>query len=173
MVHYLHRQDIGMEIIKATHNCIEEIVEIYHHAREYMRSSGNANQWTGGYPDKDTVIADIQKDRLYLCVENGDICGVFCYFFGNDPTYDKIYNGDWLNQNPYGVIHRIAVSEKYHGKGVAGYCFDYCFSLCNNLKIDTHPENIPMQRSLAKNGFLYCGEIYLESGSLRIAFQKI
>ena len=34
-------------------------------------------------------------------------------------------------------------------------------------------EDIPMQNLLKKNGFSYCGVIYLEDGGKRIAFEKI
>jgi RimJ/RimL family protein N-acetyltransferase len=42
-----------------------------------------------------------------------------------------------------------------------------------NLKIDTHRDNIPMQKVLKRNGFSECGIIYIENGDERIAFQKI
>ena len=43
----------------------------------------------------------------------------------------------------------------------------------NSIKIDTHKDNISMQKLLEKNDFKYCGIIYLEDGSQRIAFEKI
>ena len=113
---------------------------------------------------------DIQKDQLYVCCDGNEILGVFCYFEGVDPTYVHIYRGEWLNPLPYGVLHRIAVAA--HRRGVASFCFDYCFGRCKNLKIDTHRDNLPMQRSLAKNGFTQCGIIYLASGDERLAYQK-
>ncbi len=104
--------------------------------------------------------------------EGNEIFGVFVYFFGVDKTYLEIYDGEWRNELPYGVIHRIAVAENAHGKGVARACFDFAYSRCKNLKIDTHRDNVPMQRALLKCGFEYCGIIYLESGDERLAFQK-
>lgn len=41
------------------------------------------------------------------------------------------------------------------------------------IKVDTHEENISMQKLLKKNNFKYCGIIYLEDKSKRIAFEKI
>lgn len=43
---------------------------------------------------------------------------------------------------------------------------------CGNIRIDTHRNNIPMQKTLIKNGYRVCGTIYLENGDERIAFQK-
>ena len=41
-----------------------------------------------------------------------------------------------------------------------------------NIKIDTHEDNLIMQKLLEKNSFKYCGVIYLLDGSKRIAFEK-
>ena len=46
------------------------------------------------------------------------------------------------------------------------------FSQCGNLKIDTHENNVVMQNLLKKNGFTYCGRIYVDDGGERLAFQK-
>ncbi|MBQ9773373.1 MAG: GNAT family N-acetyltransferase [Clostridia bacterium] len=158
-----------MEIVRARETDLEAVLDVYGHARAYMRAHGNAEQWRDGYPSRELVQGDIADGNLYLCVEDGVICGVFFYRFGADPTYEQI-DGAWLNDRPYGVIHRIAVAQ--HRRGVAGFCFETCFSWCQNLKIDTAHENLPMQRALAKHGFTPCGRIYLENGDERIAFQR-
>ena len=159
-----------MNVRHAKRDELTTILSIYEQARTYMREQGNPTQWSGGYPDEAILKDDISKNQLYVCEEEGVILGVFCYFFGNDPTYLRIFDGNWLNDAPYGVLHRIAVSA--HRKGVASFCFDFCFSKCQNLKIDTHRDNVPMQKSLVKNGFSYCGIIHLQSGDERLAYQK-
>ena len=159
-----------MQIRNATLNDLPQILTIYDDARAYMRANGNLHQWNNGYPSEELLLEDLNANQLYVCEENGLLLGVFCYFFGNDPTYARIYEGAWLNERPYGVLHRIAVTS--HRRGVASFCFDYCLSRCGNLKIDTHRDNLPMQRSLAKNGFAQCGIIYLLSGDERLAYQK-
>ena len=161
-----------MKIRNASSSDISVIMQIYSSARSFMRQTGNPSQWAGVYPAEEDIKLDIELSRLYVCTENEEILGVFCYFEGTDPTYIKIYQGNWLNDDPYGVIHRIAVAENAHGKGVAAFCFDYCHKKSGNVKIDTHRDNIPMQKALAKNGFKECGIIYLANGDERIAFQK-
>lgn len=160
-----------MQIEKALLTDIPALEGIYENARNYMRQNGNMHQWTGGYPQREVIENDIKNQNLYKVIDNGEIVAVFCYFEGVDPTYNKIYGGEWLNQNPYGVIHRIAVSS--HRKGLASFCFEYCLDRCQNLKIDTHRDNLPMRNSLIKNGFKKCGIIYLLSGDERIAYQKV
>ena len=113
----------------------------------------------------------IEKGVSYVCEDNGEVVATF-YFEMNadDPTYHKIYDGQWKGDGPYAVIHRIAV--KYHGHGIVGFVYDHCYSLIKNLRIDTHKDNVPMQRSLEKAGFKYCGIIHIASGDERIAYQK-
>ncbi len=159
-----------MIIRKTTEADIKEAVKIYEIAREYMRASGNPDQWQNGYPSEDDVRADISSGGSFVCEDNGEIVGVFYFMPENDPTYKTIYHGEWKNALPYAVIHRIAV--KYQGRGLVKTCFDYCYGQHKNLKIDTHRDNLPMQKALSKNGFEYCGIIYLENGDERLAYQK-
>lgn len=159
-----------MIIKHCTINEIDIIMQIYDNARKFMRKNGNKNQWINGYPSRELILKDIEQKRFYGVYDNNELVGVFMMFVGNDPTYDKIYNGSWLNDEKYVVIHRIGTIA--HGKGVAKACYDFALSKCNNLRIDTSEENAIMQRSLNKNGFKYCGIIYLENGASRLAYQK-
>ncbi len=161
-----------MIVRKAEFNDLQEISEIYESARRFMSDTGNPNQWGKTNPPYARTEADLRENNLYVVEEDCDILAVFYYNFADDPTYKIIYDGQWLNDHPYGVIHRIAVSDKARGKGVAGICFDFAFNNCKNLKIDTHRDNIPMQKALAKHGFIQCGIIHLANGDERIAFQK-
>lgn len=161
-----------MEIRKALLSEIETIEQIYEDARSFMQSAGNPSQWGTKYPPRELLISDIEGGNLYTVRESDEILGVFFYKLGDDPTYQNIECGEWKNDLPYGVIHRIAVSKNAHGKGVSRLCFEYAFGLCRNLKIDTHRDNVPMQKALLKNGFEYCGIIHLENGDERVAFQK-
>lgn len=159
-----------MDFRKAESCDLRSIADIYDGAKKYMRATGNLYQWTGNYPSDELILSDIANGELFVCVDGGEIIAVFYFKEGVDPTYVNIYEGEWKNSLPYAVIHRIAV--KYQGRGLVKACFDYCFEKCPNLKIDTHKDNIPMQRALAKNGFDYCGIIYLASGDERLAYQK-
>lgn len=159
-----------MEIRKAVLNDMDSVLNIYAFARTFMRAHGNMVQWVNGYPQREVIEKDIQKGELYLCIEGDEICAVFFFRLGEDPTYQVIEDGEWLNQAPYGVVHRIASNQKV--KGAASVCLNWAFEQCHNLKIDTHESNIPMQNLLKKNGFQRCGIIHLPDGSPRIAFQK-
>ena len=150
---------------------IDAVMKIYAEAREFMRQTGNANQWGNGHPARDLIESDIANNDGYVVEDMGEIIGTFFFKIGEDPTYKRIYDGEWVQDGEYGVIHRIAV--KYHGRGIVKFVYDHCYDLINSLRIDTHRDNIPMQRSLEKSGFRRCGIILLASGDERIAFQKV
>ena len=160
-----------MHIRKATPSDLPAVESIYEQARAYMRANGNLSQWINGYPDRAIIQQDMAGGNCHICEEDGQIVGVFAFFQGPDPTYNEIFEGSWCNDEPYVVIHRIAVAA--HRKGIASRCFDFALTHNRNLRIDTHHDNIPMQRSLEKNGFRRCGIIYLASGDPRIAYQKV
>ena len=161
-----------MIIRPATVADIDEAARIYDMAKAFMREVGNPDQWPGDYPNGYDIAIGIEEGVSYVCEDNGEIIATFLFKANaDDPTYHKIYEGEWLSDAPYSVIHRIAV--KYHGRGIVDFCFNECFKLFPSIKIDTHKDNIPMQRVLKRNGFVRCGIIYLESGAERIAFQKI
>ena len=103
-------------------------------------------------------------------MEAGKITAVFYFAKENDPTYAKIYDGEWLNEEDYAVVHRIASAGTV--KGAGSFCMKWAASQYENLKIDTHKDNYVMQNMLKKCGFTPCGTIYLENGEERIGFQK-
>lgn len=78
--------------------------------------------------------------------------------------------GSWLNDEPYGTIHRIASSNTK--KGVLKEAIDFATSNKIDIRIDTHRNNTIMQHLLDKYGFIKCGTIYVEDGTARIAYQK-
>lgn len=159
-----------MKIRKTKKEDINRIMEIYARARAYMAANGNPTQWGTTRPTKERVMQDIQEEKSYVCEKGHEIVAVFYFSVEEDPTYDVIADGQWLEDEPYGVIHRIAVSGQE--KGVGSYCVQWAWQQHPNLRIDTHENNVPMQAMLKKNGFEYCGKIYIADGSERLAYQK-
>lgn len=147
---------------------LDEVMRIYDFARKRMAGDGNPNQWIDGYPSRDVIAADIEAGNSCKIVIDGRIAGVFTFDIGDDPTYN-IIEGDWLNDNPYGTIHRIAASPG--AKGIADICLDYCQSRIADIRIDTHRDNAPMLGWIRSRGFRYCGIIHCHNGSPRLAFQ--
>ena len=159
-----------MEIRKTTLDDLDGVMTIYKKARQFMRTHDNPTQWLGGKPSREQIEDDIAKGQSYVCVNEGRIAGVLCFFIGNDPTYKTIYDGNWLNDSPYAVVHRIASSGEFKGTGT--FMMEWAFSQYGNVRVDTHEDNYVMQNMLRKLGYTYCGVIHLENGDPRLAFQK-
>lgn len=149
------------------------LMDIFEQAKRIMRKDGNLHQWTGNYPSEEIVLQDIERGNSYVCIDDaGEIVGTFAFIRGKDPTYARIYEGQWLEDTlPYATIHRLASTEE--SKGVARACLQWCYGQVNNLRADTHRDNHILQHILKKHGFHYCGIIFLANGDERLAFQKI
>lgn len=158
-----------MRVCIAEPGDFDEIKNIYSYAREFMKKSGNPNQWKDCRPSEDAVSLDISLKRLYKMVDqSGRIAGVFAFILGDDPTY-KTIDGKWLNADPYGTIHRIAAADSSHG--IFRTALGFCLGICKNIRIDTHSDNLPMRHLLKSCGFEYCGIIITDDGTERMAFQ--
>ena len=158
-----------MEIRLATETDLDELERVYACARQAMRVGGNPTQWGTTYPERDLLVDDIARGQLYVVEGDGRLCGAFVYALGADPTYAVIEGGEWLDDEPYGTIHRIAGDGSR--KGLFGAALAYCQGICPNVRIDTHEDNATMRHLVEKAGFVYCGIIHLEDGSPRLAFQ--
>lgn len=137
-----------------------------------MRQSGNMHQWGDDYPSEEVLGVDMQGRGGYVIEDNGSLVGYFAFLPSPEPTYAKIYDGEWLDDRlPYHVIHRIASYPNVHG--IFKSIMDFCSSLETNIRIDTHQDNKIMQYNIAKHGFAYCGIICLLSGDKRLAYQRM
>lgn len=147
------------------------ILSIYEGARAFMRKNGNPNQWGSDYPPVSLVKEDVEEGRSMVIVRGVEICGVFCLFEGDDPTYAVIDDGNWLSDKPYVTIHRIA--GKRGCRGIVKTACDYARGICGHLRADTHENNAPMRAALTKYGFRHCGTIYVREHLPRMAFEFV
>lgn len=158
-------------IRKAIESDLLEIKSIVAKARELMKASGNVNQWVDGYPSIDVLLSDIRSGNAYLLLRENKAVAYFAMVDGSDPTYNFIAEGNWLNDDTYGVLHRIASNGE--AKGVFKEILLYASEHYSNIRIDTHHDNKIMQRLLEQNEFVYCGVIFLADGSPILAYQRI
>lgn len=165
-----------MEFRRASEQDIPEILAIIRQAQSYFKEH-RIDQWQGGYPNINTIQEDIDKEYGYVLLKDNQIAATVAVSFDGEETYENIYNGAWLSNQPYAVIHRLAINNELKGIGLASIVMEHIFELCRqkgigSIKVDTHQENIPMQRLLEKNQFRYCGIIHVSDGE-RIAFEKL
>lgn len=157
---------------------LDKLMQIFEVARRFMQATGNPNQWINGYPQRELISREIEEGHCYVMEKTSregevqpHLFGTFCYIEGEDPNYARIEQGEWLNDAPYAVIHRLASDGT--GKGVFDTCLDWAEGRCANLRVDTHADNKVMQHLLEKRGFHRCGIIYVANGTPRIAFQRV
>ena len=137
----------------ATESDLPRLLEIYDTAKAFMRRSGNPTQWTDSYPGRALLLEDVGQGRLYVMERGGRVYACFMLCPGPDPTYSRIDGGAWGSDSPYGVIHRVASDGTR--TGILGRCVAFAGQTFRHLRIDTHQDNIPMQRALASAGFIH------------------
>ena len=165
-----------MELRKATYTDANRIMAIIKDAQMYLQQAG-VDQWQNNYPNIEVIKEDIAHDNSYVLVQNGDVVATAAISFDGESTYEKIYEGKWLSDEDYAVIHRVAVANECRGSGIGSGLINTIEAFCINkgihhIKVDTHEDNQSMQKLLVKNDFIYCGIIYLEDSSKRVAFEK-
>ena len=140
------------------------------------RKNDGSQQWQDGYPNESVIKEDIEKGIGYVLTENDDtIAGYAAILFNDEPVYEHL-KGTWLSNEDFAVVHRVAISDDYLGRGLAQKIFFFTEDLAleNNIfsiKVDTNFDNIPMLKIFEKLGYTYCGEVTFRGG-VRKAFEK-
>lgn len=161
-------------------NDIPRILEIINDAKALLKSL-NIDQWQNGYPNLEQIENDIQNKESYvITTDDGIIAATTMFTLRSEPTYKKVYEGKWIidESEPYGVIHRLAMSKDFRGQGIAKFVFEELHQQLQekgiqSLKIDTHEDNKGMQSLIKKMGYQYCGIIFTGYGAKRLAFEKV
>ncbi len=153
----------------------ETIWNILQQAIERRRQDGST-QWQQGYPNLDTVESDLSKGFGYVMTVNNEIAVYVALTLNDEPAYSTI-EGAWLSNGEFVVVHRVAVDEKFAGKGLVKILFDHIEDFTRShgiqsVKVDTNFDNTAMLRILETKGYSYCGEVFL-AGGMRKAFEKI
>ena len=182
-----------MVIRPATAADLPALRPVFEAAKGIMRADGNHDQWSApGFPDDSLLLRDIARGGGFV-IENRwpvgaghderktvmpgltghlaapHIVAYFALLPSPEPTYDYI-DGAWLTDEPYGVIHRIASYPEDHG--IFAAIIDFATTRYARLRIDTHRDNRIMQHLIEKHGFTYCGIIWLEDGTERLAYER-
>ena len=163
-----------MNIRHSTIRDLERMREIYAYARDFMVRTGNPNQWgPTNWPPEDLLRQDVAEGNSFVCEEDGRVIGTFFYVFGYDiePTYREIVDGSWRDDEPFGVVHRLAGDGS--AKGIGEFCLNWAFDQSGHLRVDTHGDNKVLQNLLEKLGFERRGTIFVvEDDYPRIAYEK-
>lgn len=160
---------------------LDRIMEIIADAQDFLRDNG-VDQWQNGYPSREVFTEDIKNGECLVFLDEGRIVGVISLLLGHEPSYDTVYDGDWLTKDePYAVFHRSAVDREYRGKRVAGRMLSCLENIarengCMSMRGDTHRDNNAMRRMLERSGYTLCGTVRIdappERDAERLCYEK-
>lgn len=156
---------------------ISQIMTVIEDARRRLYLLG-VDQWQNGYPDETAVREDIRRACGWVLAdpESSLVAAYSAIIEGPDPYYSHIEDGEWLfPDEPYLVVHRTCVREGFCRRGLALQLVNMAYRMaCDagmNLRIDTHADNVGMQRLASAAGFVRCGTVYVRDGA-RTAYEK-
>lgn len=163
-----------MNFRKANYNDIEAINKIYEDASKSL-AENEVDQWQDELKPKIKNKEAIKN--IYLLTENEEILSTGL-ILDYDKDYANIYDGFWLSNGKYYVVHKFATNIKIRRKGYASIFLQEVEKLAIknsifSIKIDTHEDNYLMQKLLAKNGYKKCGMVILEGSGKRLAYEKL
>jgi len=157
-------------IRKAKTQDLPRLYALYAIGRAAMRAAGNHVQWVPAEAPEDKLPNDIQNGWLYVVEDDIAIHGVFAFIVGDDPTYDYIEGGAWLDTaTPYGTLHRMASDNAGHG--VFREALTWAKAQMPHLRADTHELNALMRCLLESENFKYTGIIYEPDNTPRRAYE--
>jgi len=151
-----------MFIRKAKLNDIPNIMLLVAEVVPLMNASGNF-QWDDNYPNAGVFEKDIVLNQLWVAELADEIAGVAAITTDQEPEYAHV---GWDISETAIVTHRLAVSPRYQGNGVAAALLAQAEKEAksrniNVLRIDTNTANQATQRLFPKAGYVFAGEIDL------------
>jgi ribosomal protein S18 acetylase RimI-like enzyme len=151
-----------MNIRHATLNDIPSIILLIADVVPVMHASGNF-QWDSKYPNTAVFEKDIELNQLWVAEIDNDIVGVSAITTDQEPEYAHV---GWDITETAIVTHRLAVSPKQRGKGIAAALMMEAEHEAKRrgidvLRVDTNTTNEATQRLFPKLGYLFAGEIDL------------
>lgn len=166
-----------MKVRRPTPSEASIIWKILQSAIDQRREEGS-DQWQYGYPNRNTVKDDIEKKQALVLESEGKIIAYAAVILGKnpEPAYEDIA-GEWITNDKYAVVHRLATAEEMKRKGIGTKMLELIADWVvekgyNSIKLDTNYDNQAMLRLLKRLDYTYCGEIWLEDGQRR-AFEKV
>ncbi|MDB5133835.1 MAG: family N-acetyltransferase [Mucilaginibacter sp.] len=151
-----------MTIRPATLNDIPQIMQLIAEVVPVMNAAGNF-QWDNTYPNASVFENDIALNQLWVADAEGNIAGIAAITTDQEPEYAEV---GWNVNETAIVTHRLAVSARYRGKGIAAQLMQQAEQEAiqrgiKTLRIDTNSNNKATRQLFPKLGYEFAGEIGL------------
>jgi GNAT superfamily N-acetyltransferase len=174
---HLKREYAMMNLRSAQLSDLPAIMRLIDAAVSAMLAAGK-HQWDRTYPATEHILADIAARVAYVMEDGGGLLAYCAIDFRGEPAYPRI-EGEWLTpaDEPYVVVHRLAVDPALQGRGVGSQVLRAVERLAagqgvGSFKVDTNYDNYVMLHLMEKLGFAYCGKIHYERGE-RLGYEKL
>ena len=79
-------------------------------------------KWDENYPTVPILENDVRRGWGYVLVpseNDSDIIAYGAVVFDGEPAYSGLWDGQWLSEQPYVVLHRLAVADRWKRQGMA------------------------------------------------------
>lgn len=159
---------------KATINDIGAIAEIYDKIIARDKGGNSSTGWIKDvYPTKETALAALGRDDLFVLENDGGICGAAVINQIQVPEYSQ---AAWDNADAPDykvmVLHTLVIDPDCSGKGygTAFVRFYENYSKENNcpyLRMDTNEKNISARRLYAHLGYREAGIVKCEFNGIK------
>ena len=146
---------------------IPEILDLTRACAHHMIERGIL-QWNDSYPNESQFIEDLNRDELYVLVQEEKLIGCIVITTLKDPEYETV---EWLTPDGSNVyVHRLAVHPDYQGMGFAQQLMDHAERLAiekqmRSIRLDTFSQNPRNQKFYEQRGYTKLGDIFLPNQS--------
>lgn len=160
----------NLELVVAEIGDVEFALRSVRGAQERL-ARADIDQWQNGYPNRERLAEDVRLGIGRVLVADGQRVAYGVLTYDGERAYDGLRGGEWLTSGAaYATIHRLCVAEEEVGKGY-GRAFMECAereaaTRVASIRVDTHPDNLIMQRLISSLGYRYCGVVEYESPRL-------
>jgi GNAT superfamily N-acetyltransferase len=151
-----------MIVRHATNADVAKIMALINEVVPVMNAAGNF-QWDNSYPNARVFEQDIERNELWVAEADNEIAGIAAITTDQEPEYAEV---GWDVKEIAIVTHRLAVSPKHRGKGIAAVLLAEAEQEAIRrgiklLRIDTNVANEATNRLFPKLGYRFAGEIGL------------
>lgn len=144
---------------------LDEILSLTRACGKHMRDNG-INQWDENYPDRESLINDLNSQTLYTYMEDAKVLGIVVLNEKQDDEYKEITWSTSENDRNL-VVHRLAVLPEYQGQGIARKLMDFSEEFARYkgytaIRLDTFSQNQRNQKFYLKRGYTDLGSVFLK-----------
>lgn len=159
--------------IKYRKPTLDEVFKIYRHYVRVIASmqENGIDQWDNLYPNSADIAADIANGDMWVGEEDGKILITFAVNNDCEEEYDSC---PWVYpDDPFIVVHRLAVNPKFRRQGVAKNAMEFVEREAKEkgirtIRLDTFCKNTAGAKLYESLGFKVIGFAHWRKGKFQI-----